>query len=581
MPTRSPIGVSSLIVLFLSTALFAQQQVTARSAAPDAVRFTSPGNAAHIRVEVFASDGVLVFDSGWRDGNVFDWQSEIANGSYRCQVMTRDLEGGVTQKEMHMTAADGQISIAQPADVAPSITMLAHDGTSGMVVNTHGDLTFRFGDFLARKDSEQMRLTADGDLHVAGTISAGRGILLPDGTVVASASDVSTNQSRIRGAVTTVTGLERQQTATSNRLTPRPTFTPGFQFVTTDTGVNIGTTNPAYNLDVTGYINTVTQYNLGGVSFAHTHGLNNTFVGISAGNFTGTGSSNAAFGNGALTAYTDGGSNTAVGRLAMNGNTSGHDNAAVGRFALGTQTSGFNNAAFGADAMSSANSGNNNTAIGAQTLLINTGNNNVAIGTQAFANKVSGDGNLAIGPFAGSAVTTGSSTILIGNPGVDGESNTMRIGNSSLHFKTFMAGIFGVTTGSGQNTVPVVIDNFGQLGTVASSRSVKFDIEDMDRTTDDLMRLRPVTFRYIAHGANAPLQYGLIAEEVADVYPELVARSSDGKVSSVMYQFLPPMLLNEVQKQHQKIEEQQRTIDTLEARLAELARRLESIEAKR
>ena len=95
------------------------------------------------------------------------------------------------------------------------------------------------------------------------------------------------------------------------------------------------------------------------------------------------------------------------------------------------------------------------------------------------------------------------------------------------------------------------------------------------------MKLRPVTFRYIAHGANAPLQYGLIAEEVAEVYPELVAHNSDGRVQSIMYQFLAPMLLNEVQKQHQKIDEQQRTIDTLETQLAALARRLERIETKR
>ena len=89
----------------------------------------------------------------------------------------------------------------------------------------------------------------------------------------------------------------------------------------------------------------------------------------------------------------------------------------------------------------------------------------------------------------------------------------------------------------------------------------------MDRATDGLMRPRPVTFRYLAHGDNAPLQYGLIAEEVDEVYPELVARNKDGEVETVMYQFLAPMLLNEVQQQHRQIDEQQRTIDALEQRL--------------
>jgi endosialidase-like protein len=485
---------------------------------------------------------------------------------------------------MNMTAADGQISVEQPADGAPSITMLAHDGTTGIVVNTHGDLTFRFGDFLARKDDERMRLTAEGDLHVAGTITAGKGILLPDGTILGGAAGVSAprgNQPRA-GVSTVVTGLDQRSAGTTG-LKPRPTSLPQFQFVVGDTGVSIGTTNPAYNLDVTGYINTGTQYNFGGVPFAHTHGVNNTFVGISAGNLTLTGSSNTAVGNSALKMDTDGSSNTAVGYLAMTAINGGHDNVAVGGFALSSSTAGFNNAAFGADAMTSSTTGNNNTAIGAQALENNTGNNNLAIGTQAMASKTGGDNNLALGANAGGAITTGggSNNIMIGHAGVDGESSTIRIGTSPLHSKTFIAGIFGVMTSNAQNTVPVVIDGTGQLGTVASSRSVKFDIEDMAGATADLMKLRPVTFRYIAHGANAPLQYGLIAEEVAEVYPELVAHGSDGKVSSIMYQFLPPMLLNEAQKQHQKIEEQQRTIDTLQAQLAALARRLEGIEARR
>src|SRR5439155_16735159 len=145
------------------------------------------------------------------------------------------------------------------------------------------------------------------------------------------------------------------------------------------------------------------------------------------------------------------------------------------------------------------------------------------------------------------------------------ESSTIRIGTGGTHTKTFIAGITGVTTGGA--AVAVLVDGNGQLGTASSSRRYKFDIAGMGETTADVMRLRPVTFRYLAHGANAPLQYGLIAEEVAEIYPELVTQNSKGEVETVMYQFLAPMLLNEVQNQHRQIEEQQKTNDRLERRL--------------
>src|SRR5260370_36906912 len=110
-------------------------------------------------------------------------------------------------------------------------------------------------------------------------------------------------------------------------------------------------------------------------------------------------------------------------------------------------------------------------------------------------------------------------------------------------------------------SAPVIVDENGQLGTISSSRRYKFDINSMSDATDGLPRLRPVTFRYLAHGDNAPIQYGLIAEEVAEVYPEMVARNKDGDPETVMDQFLAPMLLNEVQKQHRQIEEQQKTFE--------------------
>ena len=155
-------------------------------------------------------------------------------------------------------------------------------------------------------------------------------------------------------------------------------------------------------------------------------------------------------------------------------------------------------------------------------------------------------------------------------PGI-GTQGTNPINQTSL----FAAGIRGVTTGN-NDAIPVVIDSNGQLGTVSSSRRFKEEIHDMDTVSRGLMRLRPVTFRYqkpFADGSK-PIQYGLIAEEVADVYPDLVAHSADGQIETVKYQVLDSMLLNELQKEHKQVQEQAETIRVLEARLAVLEKAL-------
>lgn len=147
----------------------------------------------------------------------------------------------------------------------------------------------------------------------------------------------------------------------------------------------------------------------------------------------------------------------------------------------------------------------------------------------------------------------------------------MRIGDAGLQNRAFVAGIRGVTTGS-DDVVNVVIDSLGQLGTVSSSLSVKRDIRDMGDTTDIIMGLRPVRFHYKVHAPDSPDQFGLIAEEVAEVAPELVAHDEDGKVETVYYDKVNAMLLNEIQKQHRLIEEQSRQMEKLSSRLAELER---------
>jgi hypothetical protein len=267
------------------------------------------------------------------------------------------------------------------------------------------------------------------------------------------------------------------------------------------------------------------------------------------------GTSNTALGSGALSSNTTGGSNTASGTNALFINTTGNENTASGVDALLSNTTGSDNTASGAFALNSNTTGYLNTAIGADALYNNTtGGNNIAVGADA-ADNVSG-GN--------------SNNIHIGSAGASSDNNTIRIGGGQTSF--FAAGIRGVTTGI-NNAVPVVIDSTGQLGTISSSRRFKEDIQDMGDASGGLMRLRPVTFRYQKpfDDGSKPIQYGLIAEEVADVFPDLVARSSDGQIETVKYQVLDSLLLNEVQRLDQDNRRLEERLARLEAALASLS----------
>ncbi len=218
------------------------------------------------------------------------------------------------------------------------------------------------------------------------------------------------------------------------------------------------------------------------------------------------------------------------------------------------------------------------TAVGVNALLENTtGFNNTAIGQNALLENTTGFGNIAIGVSAGSNQTTGSNNIYVANIGVAAESDTIRIGTVDTHTRTFIAGISGVTAAG--TAVPVLIDTKGQLGTIPSSRRFKEEIRDMGETSSRIMQLRPVTFRYKKENGDGarPLQFGLIAEEVTEVYPGLVQYSATGEANAVLYPLLNAMLLNEVQKQHRQIKEQKERIADLTVRLV----RLEALEADR
>ena len=178
-----------------------------------------------------------------------------------------------------------------------------------------------------------------------------------------------------------------------------------------------------------------------------------------------------------------------------------------------------------------------------------------------------------MGDNAGQNLTTGSNNIDIGAPGVAGEANTIRIGKSGTQKKTFIAGIRGATVASG---VGVIVGTTGQLGTVQSSKRFKEAIKPMDKVSEAILALKPVTFRYKKElDPDKIPQFGLIAEEVEKVNPELVACDEEGKIMSVRYEAINAMLLNEFLKEHKIVQEQQREIDALKAGLQKVSAQLE------
>jgi len=219
-----------------------------------------------------------------------------------------------------------------------------------------------------------------------------------------------------------------------------------------------------------------------------------------------------------------------------------------------------------------------NTASGSDSLSSNTtGGYNTAIGMNSLSFNTTGFYNIALGYQAGFSLTTGNYNIDIGNQGVAGEGNTIRIGNSN-QTRAFIAGIREVTTGVA-DAIPVVIDSAGQLGTVSSSLRVKQDVQDMGDASSRLLELRPVTFYYKAH-PDGPLQYGLIAEEVERVMPELVVMDATGQPETVAYHELPALLLNELQKQQVQITAQAKTMEAQQAQIDSQRARIVALERK-
>ena len=239
---------------------------------------------------------------------------------------------------------------------------------------------------------------------------------------------------------------------------------------------------------------------------------------------------------------------------------------------------GTHNTFLGRNAGNFTLTGSNNTAVGESALFLNTsGARNTAVGEDALRNTT-GDDNTAVGQDAGFRATTGDHNIYLGANvgGVPGEANTMYLGRVGTQTTTFIAGVRGITTGA--DAIQVLIDSIGQLGTVSSSRRYKEDIQDMGRASAGLLDLRPVTFRYTQASTDGatPIQYGLIAEEVAAIYPDVVVYNDAGQPETVQYRKVNAMLLNEVQRQHRQIEAQQEQLEALRTRLAAVERRLDT-----
>jgi hypothetical protein len=373
----------------------------------------------------------------------------------------------------------------------------------------------------------------------------------------------------------------------------------------------------AGNFSTTGSFDTGTGY---GALHSNTTGAHNTAMGANNLGLNTTGAYNTAMGAGTLSSNTKGAYNTAMGADALSFNTTGAYNTAVGYGALNLNTTGIFNAAFGLDALIANTTGSGNSAFGGGALAKNTtggtssttggnsafgydalftsttaggnsafgdaalyadttGYDNVAVGVATLQKLKTGSNNIAVGTGAGGNLDGAESNdIYIGNSGEAGESNTIRIGYVGTIKAAAIAGIYGSASASG---VEVLVNATGQLGTTTSSRRFKHQIADMGEASDVLMKLRPVAFNYKPElDETQTRQYGLVAEEVAQVAPQLVVFDRDGAPQSVRYHFVNAMLLNEVQKQRHLVEEQQKTNEEQKNTIARQQEELQDLAAR-
>ena len=384
---------------------------------------------------------------------------------------------------------------------------------------------------------------------------------------------------KVKALISLTTGIDNTATgfqSLSGNTVGSDNTANGFQSLLNNTTGSSNTANGTYSLfsNTAGWQNTATgasalQSNTDGIDNTATgasalkdnsFGNYNTATGVSALQSNNTGSCNTASGYLALSTNTAGPFNTANGFQALLSNTSGSANTATGVSALGLNTTASHNTATGFEALG-YNTAASNTAFGSRALHINTtGSENTAVGYEALSNSSTGVRNIAVGKWAGLGVSTASDVICIGAQGENAD-NSCYIGQ-----------IFNRTVSGG--TV-VFINSAGKLGTVTSSRRFKDDIKPMNDASEALFALKPVTFRYKKEiDPQSIPQFGLIAEDVAQVNPDLVVRDKEGKINTVRYEQVNAMLLNEFLKEHKKVEIQQTTIAELKEGMAVLTAQL-------
>jgi hypothetical protein len=324
--------------------------------------------------------------------------------------------------------------------------------------------------------------------------------------------------------------------------------------------------------------NTLGSYNTAhgsGALYSNISGNNNTSSGFNSLALNTTGSENTAVGYESMYSTTTGNYNTASGYETLYANTTGGYSTAVGAFSLQDNTTGGYNTGFGAYALSVNTTGSGNTAFGYAGLRsMTTGSNNIGFGYQSLYSNTSGSYNIALGYQGGLNVINGSYNIEIGSLGSQADTKVIRLGTQGTQTKTYVAGISDAqVTGAA-----VYVTSSGQLGVLASSERYKTGIASLGSDTDKLMQLRPVRF-HLKNDPNGAVQYGLIAEEVNKVYPELVIRDNDGKIQGVRYDELAPMLLNEMQKERKEFAAQNARVAAQDNEIRDLKRMVAETQA--
>jgi hypothetical protein len=318
--------------------------------------------------------------------------------------------------------------------------------------------------------------------------------------------------------------------------------------------------------DTNGFYNTGTGVN---ALYGNTGGAYNTANGGFALFSNTTGNSNTATGVSALVNNNIGSYNTAMGLQALFSNTSGTQNTGTGVNALYHNTTGTLSTATGVGALFSNTTGTLNTAAGVAALFSNTtGTGNAAIGTNALYNITTGSNNVAVGNNAGTGPSTASNVIAIGTPA------TGPFANSS--FTCFIGSIHNEPVSDPGTAQAISVDQFNVLGMVPSSRRFKHDIKPMDKASETILALKPVTFKYNSDKKGTP-QYGLIAEAVAEVNPDLILRDNNGEIASVRYEQINAMLLNEFLKEHRTVQDLKKEVAALIATVKEQASQIKKV----